>query len=111
MSNIFAGIQVSDTAAMCKLSLPWRPEEIGSFTANAVQFVGDVRLSELRSRLQQLDIAAEFDQKGGLFVGGGKLYVTKGASETDDLKMEGSICEEYWVCRDLIYEIALVPLL
>lgn len=100
-----AHIKLADPTAICQLTMPWG--QVTEASQSSTLFVGDARLSELRTRLHSVGVSAEFDAKGGLHVGGGNLYVTKVAGDEDQLRMEGSFCEEYWTCRDLIYEHAI----
>jgi len=69
-------------------------------TDRAALFVGDPKLSDFRQLLQSNGITADFTE--GVLVCGSRGAVMVRRSG-DNLTLEGSICEEYFAVRELLY--------
>ena len=62
--------------------------------------VTDLKLTEIRKKLQADEEVAEFDQLGQLIVANGKVVIRK---LNNILSLKGGVCEEYWKCQKLIF--------
>lgn len=63
-------------------------------------FIGDVKLSQLKRALARINIGSEF-HAGGLYCEGDVLV--KRQPEGGGLVIEGSLCDEYFRIRDIVY--------
>lgn len=64
--------------------------------------VGELKLSDVRGRLQRVGIRAEF-QQGGLLVCEGEVTISK--SGPNQFAMEGVVGDRYYKIRDVLYQV------
>ena len=63
-------------------------------------YAGDVRLSEVRKALGEAGITA--DWHGGMLVCSGMVTIKVG-NQDGQVKLEGSLCDDYFRIRDVVY--------
>ena len=69
--------------------------------------VGDVRLSDLRAALGAAGVPSAFAAGGGALVCAGRVVVRRSApaaAAAQELVVEGPLCDEYFVVRDVLYK-------
>lgn len=80
-----------------------------SFLGDEALLVGDPRLSELKSTLKEYKLGSHFNTEGHLIVPLKTITNTKNKKRitirrvNNSFKIDGPLCEEYYVIRDLFY--------
>ena len=64
-------------------------------------FVGDLKLTDFKIALASAGVAAEF-RGGALVCAGGAVCVRK-SSESENLEVEGALCDAFYRVRDILY--------
>jgi len=64
--------------------------------------VGELKLSEIRIKLQRLGIRADF-QQGGLLVCEGEVTISKDGP--NNFALEGVVGDRYYKIRDVLYQV------
>ena len=94
---------------------PSRGEDVSTTTAAAAvavataaskerrqsAFVGDLKLTDFKITLASAGVAAEF-RGGALVCAGGAVCVRK-SSESENLQVEGALCDAFYRVRDILY--------